>query len=438
MTQPVAVPIAAGPGLVSVRRLSDVAVWLAAFSGGFVLWEPSPFELACAIVIPVFFLAGLPVRRSSGWLLALALVWSAGGFLSATQVSADLETKAFTYVAITLFLGVVAVWFAALVADDPRRLRVVEAALVASGLVVATVGVLAYFRLLPGADQFLLYGRARSTFKDPNVFGPYLVLPCLILARRLMTGPVLTRPFLVLGVLVLSLGVFLSFSRAAWGLLVVTHALLAIVVAATAPWNRDRLRLAGFVVAGVACLVVLVAAAASIPAVEEILTQRARLVQDYDGKDGAELGRFARHWAGFAMATELPLGLGPFEFPRLFVEATHNSYLKAAIEYGWLGFAAYLALVVATVRRALPLLIAPSPWQGFAQCVAICFIVHLAVGWLIDTDHWRQVFVMIGLIWGMAALDGDRRNGNRSAKTVPRVNEAPGAPAHTPGTTVTR
>jgi O-antigen ligase len=120
------------------------------------------------------------------------------------------------------------------------------------------------------------------------------------------------------------------------------------------------------------------------------------------------------------------------------VEATHNSYLKAAIEYGWLGFAAYLALVVATVRRALPLLIAPSPWQGFAQCVAICFIVHLAVGWLIDTDHWRQVFVMIGLIWGMAALDGDRRNGNRSAKTVPRVNEAPGAPAHTPGTTVTR
>jgi O-antigen ligase len=134
-------------------------------------------------------------------------------------------------------------------------------------------------------------------------------------------------------------------------------------------------------------------------------------VQDYDGKDGAELGRFARHWAGFAMATELPFGLGPFEFPRIYVEATHNSYLKALMEYGWLGFAAYMTMIVATVRRALPLLVQPRPWQGFAQCVVICFLVHLAVGWLIDTDHWRHVFLMMGVIWGMAALESDARSG---------------------------
>jgi O-antigen ligase len=394
-----------GSGLIGIRRLSDLAIWATVFSGGFVLWEPSPFELVCALVIPAFFLAGLPLRRSAGWLLVLVLVWSAGGFLSITQVSPDLVGKSITYIAISLFLGIVAVWFAAIVADDPARIRIVEQAMIASGIVVSLVGILAYFRAIPGAEQFLLYGRARATFKDPNVFGPFLVLPCLFLARRLMTGPVLTRPALVLGHLVLSLGVFLSFSRAAWALLAVTHLLLAATVAATAPRNRDRLRLAGLLAVGAAAVVVLLAIAASIPAVQEILVQRARLVQDYDGKDGAELGRFARHWAGFAMSTELPLGIGPFEFPRLYVEATHNSYLKALMEYGWLGFAAYVTLVVATARRALPLLVAPRPWQGFAQCVAICFLVHLAVGWLIDTDHWRHVFIMTGLIWGLAALE---------------------------------
>ncbi len=111
--------------------------------------------------------------------------------------------------------------------------------------------------------------------------------------------------------LVLTLGVFLSFSRAAWGMLAAGLPLLAAIVSANFATNRERLRLVGIVVAGVAAIVVLIAIAASIPAVQEILVQRAKLVQDYDGKDGAELGRFARHWAGFMLATEKPLGSAP-------------------------------------------------------------------------------------------------------------------------------
>ncbi len=393
------------PGGVRLGSLADRALWLVVFSGGFVLWEPAPYELMLAGLMPLFLLAGLPIRGSVAPLLATLLLFSAGGFLSVTLVSEDLLRDGVLYMAVSLFLCLSAVWFAAIVAEDWRRIRVVERACVAAGVVVAAIGIAAYFRLAPGLDDFLLYGRARGTFKDPNVFGPFLVLPALILARRLMTGPILTRPGTVLGLAILVLGVFLSFSRAGWALLALTLVLLAMVVAATAPSNRARLRLAGLVLLGFASLSLLIAVAASHPAVQDLLMQRAKLMQEYDAADGAALGRFARHWVGFQMATGLPLGVGPFEFPRLFVEATHNVYLKALMEYGWLGFVAYIAAVAMTVRRAVPLLFRPRPWQPFAQCVVVAFLVHLAVGWVIDTDHWRHFFMMTGLIWGLAAAD---------------------------------
>ncbi len=306
-----------------------------------------------------------------------------------------------------------AIWYAALAADDWGRIRLIEKAYVLAAVVVSAIGILGYFRLLPDSEMFLLYGRARATFKDPNVFGPYLILPSFILARRLMTGPILTRPGTVAMLLVLVLGVFLSFSRAAWGMLAVGLPVLAAVVSANFPTNRQRLRLAGIVIGGLLALGVLIAIAASIPAVQEILVQRAKLVQDYDGKDGAELGRFARHWAGFMLATEKPLGIGPWEFDRLYIEATHNTYLKALMEYGWLGFVSYVALVVFTLKRALPLLWQPRPWQGFAQCLVVSLTMHMVVGWIIDTDHWRHFYLTIGLIWGLAAAEDAHRRGRR-------------------------
>jgi O-antigen ligase len=386
-------------------RLRDAVLWLAVFLGGFVIFEPAPYELFLVAVIPIAFIAGLPIPRSVGPLLCAFIVYIVGGLLATTQTGAPRFVDALVYMGVSLFLAISSVWYAALVADDWRLVRLIERAYVATAVIVALTGILGYFRLLPGADNFLLYGRAKGTFQDPNVFGPFLLMPTLFLARRLMVGPILAQPGTVLGLMVLVLAVFLSFSRAAWGMLAVALPLLAAVVSANFGTNRARLRLLGIVVVGVAALVVLLAVAASIPAVQELLVQRAKLVQDYDGKTGAELGRFARHWAGFALALERPLGIGPWEFDRLYIEATHNTYLKALMEYGWLGFVSYLILVIWTARRAFALMFSPRPWQGFAQCVVITFYLHMAVGWIIDTDHWRHFYMSIGLIWGLAAAD---------------------------------
>ncbi len=86
--------------------------------------------------------------------------------------------------------------------------------------------------------------------------------------------------------------------------------------------------------------------ALQIPQIADLFSQRARLVQEYDG---ARLGRFARHWLGFLMATEHPLGIGPLVFGPIFGEDTHNMWLKALLDYSWLGFACWLALVALTL-----------------------------------------------------------------------------------------
>lgn len=392
-------------GLLSVRRLSDATIWFIVALGGFVIFEPAPYELLLVALIPIYFLAGLPVRGAFAPLLACFLAYIAGGLLATTQNDPSRFVDGLIYHAVSLFLALSAVWFAALVAEDWRRIRLIEQAAVASAVLVSAVGILAYFRLIPGSDAFLLYGRAKGTFQDPNVFGPFLMLPTYLLAQRLMTGRILSQLWTVAALAVLVLGIFLSFSRAAWGMLAVGLPLLAIMVSASFGTNRERLRLLGIVALGIGLLVVLIAVAASIPQVQELLAQRAKLVQEYDGKTGAELGRFARHWVGFAMAAEHPLGIGPWEFPVLFIEATHNTYLKALMEYGWLGFAAYVLLIGWTLAKGLPLAWKPRPWQGFAQCLLVSLLLHMAVGWIIDTDHWRHFYMTIGLIWGLVAVE---------------------------------
>ncbi|WP_237155197.1 O-antigen ligase family protein [Oryzibacter oryziterrae] len=405
-------PMQSRGGLVSLARLGRAVLALSVFLGGFVVFEPAPYELFLVAVIPLWFLGGLKIPSSVGPLFVLLIVYMCGGLLSTTQTGAPRFVDALVYMGVSLFLSLSAVWYAALISEDVTRVRLVERAYMAAALVSALVGITSYFHLLPDSDLFLLYDRARGTFQDPNVFGPYLLLPTLVLARRLMTRPVLTQPGNLLLLAILTLALFLSFSRGAWGMTALALIILAMTVAATARTNRQRLVLVGMVVAGLVFIVVLLGIAASIPSVHDMLLQRAKLVQDYDGKTGAELGRFARHWVGFMMATERPLGIGPWEFDRLFIEATHNTYLKALMEYGWLGFAAYVTLIIWTARKAGRMMLQRNDsCIDFSQCVAAAFFAHVAVGWIIDTDHWRHFYMIVGLIWGLESQKKARLKG---------------------------
>ena len=78
----------------------------------------------------------------------------------------------------------------------------------------------------------------------------------------------------------------------------------------------------------------------------DLFEDRAQLEQSYDA---GRLGRFERHAIGFNMMLDHPLGIGAIEFGRTFGEDEHDIWLKTLTTYGWLGFAAFLTLVIWTL-----------------------------------------------------------------------------------------
>ena len=110
------------------------------------------------------------------------------------------------YMAVSGFLALSAVFFAAIIEDRHQRLRLIFNAWVSAAVITALIGILGYFGATPGAANFTLYGRAKGVFQDPNVFGPYLAAPVLYLLYRLLTQPIRRAPPKIAGLLILTLG----------------------------------------------------------------------------------------------------------------------------------------------------------------------------------------------------------------------------------------
>src|SRR3546814_17466253 len=90
--------------------------------------------------------------------------------------------------AVSTFLALTTVLYAAVIEDRPSRLELIFKAWVAAAVITAILGILGYFHAFPGAGALTSYDRAMGAFQDPNVFGPYLVAPILYVLSRLLTG----------------------------------------------------------------------------------------------------------------------------------------------------------------------------------------------------------------------------------------------------------
>jgi hypothetical protein len=44
-----------------------------------------------------------------------------------------------------------------------------------------------------------------------------------------------------------------------------------------------------------------------------------------------------------------------------------------------------------------------TPWQTFLIATYLSFLALTLEGFVVDTDHWRHFYLLLGLIWGLAA-----------------------------------
>jgi O-Antigen ligase len=396
-----------------VLALQRVLVWLAAASGAVVFIEPSPYELTTLTAAVIFFATGLRLRLVFMPLLLLLFVINVGYCVGAIPFM-DLS-EVFYWIATSWYMAVTVMFFAMVISEDTAaRLDMFRRGLVTGALIAATSAIAGYFNLVPGGHDLLtLYERARGTFKDPNVLGAFLVLPALFALQSAVSDGFRRSLRSAMVLCVIALAIFLAFSRAAWGGLVITAAfmLALMVVTDRTPGQRSRIVVTSAVAVVVA--VMLVAMLLSFDSIGEVFRQRASFDQSYDE---GRFGRFGRHILGAAMALDLPLGIGPLQFHNYFPEDTHNSFLNAFMSGGWIAGVCYPALVFATVILGFRYIFTPAPWQRAYLAIFAAFLGTVGESFVIDTDHWRHFWMMLGALWGMFAAAQRYEANTNSAK----------------------
>lgn len=389
--------------VISHRRLANAVLWLFVFSGSLVKIEPSPYEALFPAAFLAFVLLGLRMHQLLAPLVLLLALFNAGGLISLIP-HVSLQPSVM-FIAISVYLAITAIFFAALMLDNTdERLAIIRKASIATGFFAALLGTAGYFS--ESLAAFTRNERATGAFKDPNVFGPFLVLPILWCIHELLqagSSPGLTRrqhTALAFAAMVMTFAVFLSFSRGAWGVLAGGFILVFGLNFLTASTRAVRRRVVGVIFAGCVSLVLMLTVAASIPEVRDLLVQRASLTQDYDL--GA-LGRFGGQMRSIPLLLESPLGFGPLRFQSVIGgEDAHNVYINAFASYGWFGGLSYFALVAMTCIVGWRLVIRPGPWRRAAIPLWSALFMQILQGFQIDTDHWRHFYLLLGLTWGLA------------------------------------
>lgn len=384
----------------ATHRLALALVWLTVVAGSVVASEPAPVDVLTMGLVLLLPLIGLvAVSRALVGLLALMLVVAAGGYLAA-GMAVEIG-KAVTHTSVSLYLYVATFVLAAFVAKRPEaHTRLILDAYLWAATVAALAGIAGYFDLFPGAHELLtLYDRATGLFKDPNVFGPFLVPALVYAASRLAVLPVRKGIVPLVVLLLAGLAMLLSFSRGAWFNLMVALAVYGVLYLLTLRSRRARLRFACLAAAGLLALAALIAVALQFDAVAKLYDERAALTQSYD--EGPE-GRFGGQLKAAGLALDNPLGLGAQQFvPHYHHEEPHNVYAAMLLNAGWLGGLAFIALVGSTALWGLRHAFERGPTQPLFLVVYASLLGHVLEGFIIDLDHWRHFYLLMALAWGL-------------------------------------
>jgi O-antigen ligase len=362
-------------GFKNLHQLRYMWFFALGISACFVRWEPAPYDLLFFLVTAIYArtLTWRPHQLGFTVLLGLLLIGHVPSLGIALNVAPE---RTFFYAFVTLYL----VLSSALVMALPGwAISRVLSGYEVGALFSALLGVLAFLKM-PSFEGLLWGGsRAVAFFKDPNVFGAFLI-PALFLAlARLERG----RRFWVLPTFALFLGVLASLSRGAWANLSV--ALLAWWL--LRPRKRIWLPLIFLLLIGGVGISIAV-----VP--DNPIAQRLGLMP-YDED------RFSTQMEALSLALAMPLGYGPGLSEMRLSYATHNTYVRFLAEVGWLGLFFWLLILGVSLIRAL--------FQGLKQQSLwheVYFVALLGIAvesLVIDTLHWRHLWLLLGLVWARHA-----------------------------------
>ena len=396
---PPSLALAVGGGVAALAVLTlalvdyRLVVALGIFLLFFVKKEPAPSDAVFLIAIAVAAATGaFAANRVPRIAAALVGVYLTLNVIALAEVVDTSRAIRFTFT--TFSLALFAVWLTGWLRDG-RGAQTVVRAYVAATVLSAALGAIAYLGG-PGRSALLEYGgtRAVGLYKDPNVFGAFLVPAALIVVDELLKPKLLRgrRSTKIVMFFLLTLGVVFSFSRAAWINLTLGIVTMIVVFALRRGGAGRALRLLTSVVVAVAIVAVALASTGSLT----FLQSRAK-VQAYD------TNRFGAQKEGLRLVEQHPFGVGPGQFELYSPLSAHSTYVRALAELGVLGFATVLALLLATLVLAARNAALGRETYGIGSAPLLgAWAGLLLSGFVIDTIHWRHLWLVAALIWAGA------------------------------------
>ena len=369
-----------------------------------VMFEPAPCDLAFALAFPFLFLTGhFVLRRPMNPVLCFGVVL----FLIMNVISLTVAFElapALRYFAITVYLVVFSLVIVSVIGryGEPAY-EVIKKAFLFAALVTAIVGILARFQLIPFWEMFMLTEaglRIRSTFKDANVLGPFLVAATVLV----LTDVVVRRKIKVweVGFLAICLvAIILTFSRGAY----LAGAVSWLVMSVLFLWvpnhrsSANAILVRCFPVALLLGLVV-IAVLASTGLIDFFLERFS--YQSYDDE------RFLNQQHVIETVGRVPVGIGPGSWNKdnyLYIHDVHSLFLRTWVEHGTIGLLGLLVFLFAWCHDV---------WKRIARCgkYVHLYIASGAIFWgvmsnsfSIDTVHWRHLFLFLAIPIGLIVYE---------------------------------
>jgi hypothetical protein len=368
---------------------------LAVLAMNYTLMRPSPVDMLfiTSFLLTLFYMALFVTHEVTRRFVAFTLLlagwavsfWVASApHLGEPNVSFELLAKSFAIMIGTIGAFVSMSW-------NRRHFETFMKVYILSGVVASILGTIGF---VLQTELLTWDGRAKGFIDDPNMYGSFL-LPAVLFCVYFLSRPRESKMLLVGAMLLLGLGILLSFSRIA------IVATLCCLVAHVFFHNRLHPRRLLLMVGGLVVIGLVLFALASVASAEfsEKLLERLTLAKSYDL---GEEGRYGRYLLVLPMILENPLGLGVLQLEKVFPEPIHNIWLSSFVNYGW--FAGFTWIVLAFASVVVSIRNYRRTRSDITIALMISLIGIVMCSTLHEGEHWRHLWLFFGLVWGFNAL----------------------------------
>lgn len=352
------------------------------------LFEPSPADISFILLLLFGLVNGeLKLEKLREQFYSIILI---AGFLIINLLgmyNMQDHYQGIKYFTITLYLLVFAFFFYIYLKEE-RWINIFRAYIVSTvfSALLGLIGYMGYFSHILMYDKY----RMQGLFKDPNVFGPFLVPSVIILlwdgkARKIF-GDHIILYILSLGLVIM--GIAFSFSRGAWANLLVS--ILTYYILNLKKYPIKKIIIIFLII--ILCSYFIWQYAFN-EELREFFISRSTL-QGYDGD------RFTSQKVGLSLATKKMFGYGPGQYELLVLKkmgmklSAHNLYIRLMLENGILAFVFLLFFFLYILQKLFQLHLIDDSRGSLFISILIGILVNSLV---IDTLHWRHFWLFVGL-----------------------------------------